>query len=202
MAPNATPVYDCRVESQDERRTKLTIETLRGFALLAVGVILTIWGATQSGGLAVAFVAMGGVVLVGGGGVLFLVRTPRIEDIDRRRALRLWAAGMLGAVGIVATIGGAALSVPAWIALGVVTMVFGGRDRVRSCAATVPPSSFAGSSRQLRRTRSAPPLGEPEDPHLREAADRLRGGSDPPGGTRRHVAGGRARGLAGEDRSA
>ena len=126
VAPNATPVYDCRVESQDERRTKLTIETLRGFALLAVGVILTIWGATQSGGLAVAFVAMGGVVLVGGGGVLFLVRTPRIEDVDRRRALRLWAAGMLGAVGIVATIGGAALSVPVWIALGVVTMVFGG----------------------------------------------------------------------------
>jgi fatty acid desaturase len=126
VAPNPSPVYDSRVESQDERRTKRTIETLRGFALLAVGVIVTIWGATLSGGWAVAFVAMGGVALVGGGGVLFLVRTPRIEDVDRRRALRLWAAGMLVALGIVATIAGAALAVPVWIPLGVVVMLFGG----------------------------------------------------------------------------
>jgi hypothetical protein len=127
VAPNGTPVfYDGRVEPQSERRTGRIIETMRGFALLAIGAILGIWGATLSGGAAVAIVAMGGVALVGGGGVLFLALTPRIEDVDRRRVLRLWAAGMLVVLGLVAAIGGAALAVPAWIALGVVIMLFGG----------------------------------------------------------------------------
>jgi len=102
------------------------IATIGGSAILALGAIFGIWGATMSGGWAVASFAIGGVLLVGGGGILFVTLTPRIEDVDRRRVLRLWGSGVLVAYGVVFVIGGAALAEAAWIALGVVTMLFGG----------------------------------------------------------------------------
>jgi hypothetical protein len=124
--PNGTPVYDGGVDSQGERRAQRTIETMRGFAALAVGAIFGIYGATLPGGWRIAAIAMAGVLGVGGGGILFLARTPRLDDVDRRRVLRLWAAATLVVLGVVSAISGAALAMAVWIALGVVVMLFGG----------------------------------------------------------------------------
>jgi hypothetical protein len=114
------------VEPQGERRTQWTIETMRGFAILAVGAIWAIYGETLPGRWRVAAVTTGGLMLVGGVGIVFLVRTPRIEEGDRRRVVRVWSAGMIVVVGLLFTISGAALAIPIWIGLGVVAMLFGG----------------------------------------------------------------------------
>ena len=115
---------------------------MRGLALLAIGASVAIYGATLGAWGGITLVAMGGVALIGGGGILYLARTPRIEHVDRRRVARVWSAGMLVALGVVAAISGAALPMPLWIALGVVMMLFGvaiGYVAVRGSSSPPPP---------------------------------------------------------------
>ncbi len=119
-------VYDDWVESPDERRTQRTLGTMLGFTLVALGAVWTIYGATLSGSYRVVTVAMGIVPVVGGLGLIFIVRTPRVADVDRRRVIRLWTAGLLVALGLAGAIAGATLAVPVEIAVGIVAMLFGG----------------------------------------------------------------------------
>lgn len=112
------------MDDQDEQSTKPTLQRGGGVALVALGAVFAIYGATLSAPWSVIFIALGVILIIGGAGVLTLTRGRRLDHGNVRRT-RIWLGGVLIAFGGVFLVSGLLSRTAPFTAEGAIAVLFG-----------------------------------------------------------------------------